>query len=211
MSTIKVDTVRPVTADASLTLQGDSGGSGVTGLTIDSSGNVTFAQTISGGTIGSSVVFPAGHVIKYNSTTTESIAGISTGTTGVGTGLSVGITPSSASSKIIIQADLCVGKDSNVAGIGYYIYRTAPSNTSSANTTNGTHKASAWSYLNTGSYSVINGLSVFFEDTPADNTSVHTYEVYVISNLTMTTYLNKRGEDNLWGGTSSITVFEVSQ
>jgi len=46
MSTIKVDTVRPVTADASLTLQGDSGGSGVTGLTIDSSGvfNTTTAK-----------------------------------------------------------------------------------------------------------------------------------------------------------------------
>ncbi len=46
MSTIKVDTVRPVTADASLTLQGDSSGSGVTGLTIDSSGvvNTTTAK-----------------------------------------------------------------------------------------------------------------------------------------------------------------------
>jgi len=59
MSTIKVDTVRPVTADASLTLQGDNSGTGVSGITIDSSGNATFAQTITGGTIGSSVVFPA--------------------------------------------------------------------------------------------------------------------------------------------------------
>ena len=44
MSTIKVDTVRPVTADASLTLQGDNSGTGVSGITIDSSGNATFAQ-----------------------------------------------------------------------------------------------------------------------------------------------------------------------
>jgi len=74
MSTIKVDTVRPVTADASLTLQGDNSGTGVSGITIDSSGNATFAGTannlgtvtagtISGGTIGSSVVFPTGVVI----------------------------------------------------------------------------------------------------------------------------------------------------
>jgi len=61
MSTIKVDTVRPVTADASLTLQGDSGGSGVTGITIDSSGNATLAGTgnnigtVTAGTLGSSV------------------------------------------------------------------------------------------------------------------------------------------------------------
>jgi len=47
MSTIKVDTVRPVTADASLTLQGDNSGTGVSGITIDSSGNVTLAGNLS--------------------------------------------------------------------------------------------------------------------------------------------------------------------
>jgi hypothetical protein len=156
--------------------------------------------------------FPAGHIIKYNSTTTESVAGISTGTTGVGTGLSVGITPISASSKIIVQADLCVGKDGNNYGVGYYIYRTAPSNTSSANNSaSGTYKASGFYYLNTASNSIISGLSFFFEDTPANNTSLHTYEVYVIAQGSMTTYLNRRGADTTFIGTSSITVFEVSQ
>lgn len=57
--TAQLDTIRPNTTNGSLTLQGDSSDSGVTGLTIDSSGNATFAQTITGGTIGSSVVFPA--------------------------------------------------------------------------------------------------------------------------------------------------------
>ena len=57
--TAELDTIRPNTTNGSLTLQGDSSNAGVTGLTIDSSGNATFAQTISGGTIGSSVVFPA--------------------------------------------------------------------------------------------------------------------------------------------------------
>ena len=75
MSSIKVDTVRPVTADASLTLQGDNSGTGVSGITIDSSGNATFAGTgnnlgtvtsgtISGATIGSGVTFPAGHIVQ---------------------------------------------------------------------------------------------------------------------------------------------------
>ena len=41
MSTIKVNTVKPVTSGGSLTIQGDSGGSGVTALTCDSSGNTT--------------------------------------------------------------------------------------------------------------------------------------------------------------------------
>lgn len=58
--TAELDTIRPNTTNGSLVLQGDSSDAGVTGLTIDSSGNATFAQTISAGTIGSSVVFPAG-------------------------------------------------------------------------------------------------------------------------------------------------------
>jgi hypothetical protein len=56
MSTIKVDTVRPVTTDGSLTLQGDSSGSGVSGITIDSSGNTTLGGNLvipNSGTIGS--------------------------------------------------------------------------------------------------------------------------------------------------------------
>ena len=70
--TAQLDTLRPNTTNGSLVLQGDSSDAGVTGLTIDSSGNATFAQTISGGTLGSSVVFPAGHVIRtltFSSTT----------------------------------------------------------------------------------------------------------------------------------------------
>jgi len=62
--TAQLDTIRPNTTNGSLTLQGDSSDAGVTGLTIDASGNATFAQTISGGTIGSSVVFPAGKIVN---------------------------------------------------------------------------------------------------------------------------------------------------
>ncbi len=60
--TAQLDTIRPNTTNGSLTLQGDSSDAGVTGLTIDSSGNAAFAQTISGGTLGSSVVFPTGAI-----------------------------------------------------------------------------------------------------------------------------------------------------
>jgi len=63
--TAELDTIRPNTTNGSLTLQGDSSDAGVTGLTIDSSGNATFAGTISGGTIGSSVVFPSNHLIGF--------------------------------------------------------------------------------------------------------------------------------------------------
>ena len=80
MSTIKVDTVRPVTADASLTLQGDSGGSGVTGLTIDSSGNTALGGVLklksSGNSITASdgttaVLSESGGVVTFNNVTLE--------------------------------------------------------------------------------------------------------------------------------------------
>ena len=66
--TAQLDTIRPNTTNGSLTLQGDSSDAGVTGLTIDSSGNATFAGTgnnlgtVTAGTLGSSVVFPTGTI-----------------------------------------------------------------------------------------------------------------------------------------------------
>lgn len=68
--TAQLDTIRPNTTNGSLTLQGDSSNAGVTGLTIDSSGNATFAGTannlgtVTAGTLGSNVVFPAGHIVQ---------------------------------------------------------------------------------------------------------------------------------------------------
>jgi hypothetical protein len=99
--TAELDTIRPNTTNGSLTLQGDSSDSGVTGLTIDSSGNATFAQTISGGTIGSSVVFPAGHVIQAQSAVYSTSTSNNTGSY-VDTGLTASITPTSTSSKVLV-------------------------------------------------------------------------------------------------------------
>jgi len=180
-----------------------------TSFASESSGTIT----VNNGTLSSSVLFPAGHVIGYNSTTTASQISISTGQTGVGTGLSVSITPKYTDSKIIVQADICSGKDSNNLAVGYFIYRTTPSPTSNSgfNYVNSSFNASSWTYLGTASNTIINELPIFFEDEPVNNTAIHTYEVYVISNSSLTTYLNRRGLDTSWTGRSSITVFEVSQ
>ena len=43
MSTLKVDTIKPVTNDADLSLQGDSSGNAVDCLNIDSSGDIDFS------------------------------------------------------------------------------------------------------------------------------------------------------------------------
>lgn len=76
MSTLKVDTIRPVTTDGSLTLQGDASGTGVTGLVIDSTGTVTT------GTLGSGVVFPTGHVLRTFSDSYDFTSGYTITTTG---------------------------------------------------------------------------------------------------------------------------------
>ena len=44
MSTLRANTLKPITSGNSLVLQGDSGGSGVSGPSIDSNGDVDFSQ-----------------------------------------------------------------------------------------------------------------------------------------------------------------------
>ena len=121
--TAQLDTIRPNTTNGSLVLQGDSSDAGVTGLTIDNSGNATFAQTISGGTIGSSVVFPDGHVIgfKFVEIGNQALSGTYTkfNTTTAATssqGLQVVSTtydPKSDDSLIYVMANLTVTESSN--------------------------------------------------------------------------------------------------
>jgi hypothetical protein len=190
-----------------------SGSITVGGKILASHDNVSGKLSMSENVDMSNMVFPVGHVIGYNSTTTSDRTSISTGQTGVGTGLSVSLLPKYSNSKIIVQADICSGKDSNNVGVGYFIYRTTPSPTSDSgfNYVNSSFNASSWTYLNTASESVINELPIFFEDVPVNNTETHTYEVYVISNSSLTTYLNRRGSDTVWTGRSSIMIFEVSQ
>jgi len=102
--TAELDTIRPNTTNGSLTLQGDSSDAGVTGLTIDSSGNATFAQTISGGTIGSSVVFPAGHILQTEIDTFSTYTLFSSATYAAiaSNGFEKSITTSVANSKILV-------------------------------------------------------------------------------------------------------------
>jgi hypothetical protein len=165
MSTIKVDTVRPVTADASLTLQGDNSGTGVSGITIDSSGNATFAGTgnnlgtVTAGTIGSGVVFPTGHMLRqfydeydFNGTP------VSVSTTASNwSGLQIDITNPSTSNYLFLQMFIpdVYAASSNRGLYGGFVYST---DSFSTETTLGTrsfyhawHTYSAASYILTNS------------------------------------------------------------
>ena len=74
-------------------------------LDVGSGGSIPTVGTITSGTIGSNVTFPTGHVIqtKYaESTTATNVTGTSQGS-GTTTGLSVSITPTSTSNKLILN------------------------------------------------------------------------------------------------------------
>jgi hypothetical protein len=119
--TAQLDTIRPNTTNGSLVLQGDSSDAGVTGLTIDSSGNATFAQTISGGTIGSSVVFPAKHVLNVVNNTFTTLTSTTSSTYVDATGYSASITPSSSSNTVLVLVDASLG-GSGSSGVHIAVY-----------------------------------------------------------------------------------------
>jgi len=120
--TAQLDTIRPNTTNGSLTLQGDSSDAGVTGLTIDSSGNATFAQTISGGTLGSSVVFPSGHVIQFKKVTSTTEYLTANNTTSVAlSAFDLQITPKQSNSKLLVVLSGVINRGSNSGNVLYEV------------------------------------------------------------------------------------------
>jgi hypothetical protein len=181
-----------------------SGSITVGGKILASHDNVSGKLSMSG-----DVVFPAGHVIQVKTqkyTTLEQA--ISTSTTGTPTGLYVDIIPKYAGSKMLVNCAFTAGKDGTNNIVNYYIYRSTGSTASSANTT-GSYPGSSGYYFNTASSAVYISLALLWEDT-AENTSLHTYNLYVVSGSSMTTYLNSRG-DTGYTGTSTISVMEIKQ
>ena len=66
MSTLRANTLKPITSGNSLVLQGDSGGSGVSGPSIDSNGDVDFSQNTN-----AKVKLPSGGGIYESDGSTE--------------------------------------------------------------------------------------------------------------------------------------------
>ena len=110
-----------LTVAGTSTLTGNStiGGTLATTGALTASGGIANSGTITAGTVGSSVVFPAGHVVKtqrYESSEQTNITGTSFDTTKtVG---SFAFTPQFASSNILLMASVI----SNTNSAGGYIY-----------------------------------------------------------------------------------------
>jgi hypothetical protein len=153
-------------------------------LTIDSSGNVTAPNKL----------ISTGHVLQVvqsKGTTSES----TTGNSYVASSLSASITPSSTSSKILIQVSSIVSNTGNGQG-NYTIYRGATNLAGGAqNSFNQYYSSSGYSFV---------PLTMVYLDSPA-TTSSTTYTVYFkTASGSTTTYL---GSTNI---EQTITLMEIA-
>jgi len=209
-SIIADDAVTGAKIENNPTVAGNLTVSGTTTATgaFTASGGIANAGTITAGTLGSSVGFPTGHVLQVKNTlmgdrlnftpTSQTWTDIA--------GLSVQITPSSSSNKIMvmatvqgscIQASACflrTMRDSTAVGIA---------NTSSARSTVSGALKEVTAYD-------IQGTSWNFIDSPS-STSALTYKVQIYSNGFVVINTGTTTADNWSVGVtvSSITVMEI--
>jgi hypothetical protein len=188
------------TADASgiLALQT----AGTTAVTINASQNATFAGTLATAAKGiTAASLPAGSVIQVVQSTTTSTASNGANNNVTATGLSVTITPTSATNKILVFCNW--GWSCSTIDFGYYAFRInsvlettstiTVFNQSATNATNSLYMASLSKLYSPG------------------NTSAQTYElVFYNGNApTQTSYFNQRGIGGA-SGLCTITAMEIA-
>jgi len=160
------------------------------------------------GTIPSSV-FPSGTIIQVVQTVkTDAFSSTSAGFFDI-TGLSVAITPSSASNKILVISDVAIGSsDLYSFNHGFKVLRGATDiGISTAGSTN--FSGGVNMYLSGGQYPFVFGNMKMFLDSPS-TTSATTYKIQGTKvDASGTFYVNRKGSGTDIGGTSSITVMEI--
>jgi hypothetical protein len=164
-------------------------------LTYDASGDLWIPQgivPISG--IGSNVVFAR----KSDQFTTSSSTYV------VPTGLSATITPSSATSKVLVIATVHVSQTVATAEAFVQLFRDS---TEVDKSTGASTQDSTFYHISSAAYEVTRG-SIMFLDSPA-TTSATTYEPRVKC-ATGSVTINRGGTSTAAGAVSSITVIEVA-
>ena len=196
MSTLFVDTVEPEGATTTLTL-------GASGDTISIPAGVTIANS------GTATGFGGGKVLQVlQATKTDSETTTTAGWDDV-TGLSIAITPSAVTSKVLVMTNvLCVG---TVGAAGAWTNIVRDSTQIAMATSAGSRvAASAFGYApdagDTRHHSTV------WLDSPA-TTSATTYKVQFSANGTNTAYINRTEnatDSNAYArGVSTITVMEI--
>lgn len=155
------------------------------------------------------VLKQSGRVIQTKSVTkTDTFASTATTFTDV-TGLSVSITPSSASSKILVIVNLVMGAGANVNN---YARLVRNSTVIGAGGTAGSRVAGFGMIRPPDQYGAFN-VSTNYLDSPA-TTSATTYKVQIQNNTPANIYVNRNDNDgdsaNNLRGASTITVMEIA-
>ena len=187
-------------------------------VTIGESGvNVVGVVTATSGIVGlTSTGMPAGSIIQVKQTHKTDIFS-SSGTTFTDiTGLTVSITPTSSSNKILVSSSICFG----AAGNGYLAVRLFRNSTALAQSTTATGNQINCTfgvpvpYDAAGEYKLHTVSYQFLDD--AQDTNVHTYK-YQMANFVVGTsnfYVNRPHNDTNYSyihrGTSTITAMEVA-
>ena len=172
----------------------------------------TDTQTLTNKTLGAGTVMPTGSVLQVVSTTkTDTFTTSSTSPVDI-TGLSVSITPSSSSNKILITGSVCYGESTTTPYLmGFLLVR----NSTNICIADAAGSRSRWTFGGQGVYSTDNNVfaPINFLDSPA-TTSATTYKIQVQAESPQTIYINRGGESDgdvaITGRfTSTITVMEI--
>jgi hypothetical protein len=143
----------------------------------------------------------AGTVLQVVSTTKSDIFSTTTGSFVDITGFSVSITPTSATSKVLVQVVVAVG-----VAAGNTFFNLVRGSTNVAQSTGSTQNSTVMANL-PAAYNM-QTLPVNFLDSPA-TTSATTYKLQ-INTSSQLVYVNTRATDNYYGGVSTITVMEIA-
>lgn len=205
-----------VSGSAGLKYSADSSGvlalqtNGTTAVTVDASQNTTLAGTLTtsaGGIAKASL--PTGSVLQVVSTTKTDTFSMSSTTFGDVTGLSVSITPTSSTSKILVISNLNWGSSANDINSA----RLLRDSTVISAGNSASNRSPSFAGMRTASADNIETVSVTFLDNPA-TTSATTYKVQVRVGSADTVYVNRTATDTdvsaFPRAVSSITVMEIS-
>lgn len=164
-------------------------------------GHVHAGTDITSGTVASAR-FPAGTILQ-TATSTLTTTPSTTSSSFVATGLTVTLTPRSSTSKFLLMASVNTGNSGTAWNYFAFARGTTPIGLGASGT-----------LINTGGqfYVTDNGrmdtVTLHYLDSPATGSAV-TYNVY-FATYGNTAYLNRRGADNVFRGSSSLTVMEVA-
>ena len=145
---------------------------------------------------------PAGTVLQVVSTTKTDVFSTSTGSFIDVTGLAATITPTSSTSKILVQVVITVG----VAG-GNCRFNLVRNSTNIATSTGGNTLNDTLLANQGGAYNM-QTLPIMFLDSPAA-TSATTYKIQINASSSPM-YINARATDQYYGGISTITAMEIA-